>query len=56
MKIVRLHHSGYPTDKFYEEDFENLTFLECLRKVHEYLKNGVLKQSSDIEGHVSCSP
>ena len=34
MKIVRLHHSGYPTDKFYEEDFENLTFLECLRKVY----------------------
>jgi spore maturation protein CgeB len=34
MKIVRLHYSGYPTSKFYEEDIENITFLECLRKVY----------------------
>jgi hypothetical protein len=34
MKIVRLFYSGYTTSKLIEGELENITFLECLRKIY----------------------
>ena len=34
MKIIRFHNSAYSTSRFYEEEIQNLSFLECLDKVY----------------------